>query len=68
MPAGMVKPLVFVLLGVFTVLFDPLGPIGDRIGPGWGDLLNAGLGFVFFILAGVSAVITTRRAKRSQSQ
>ena len=68
MPSGMVWPLIFVLLGVFTALFDPLGPVGERIGPGWGDVLNAGVGFFFLILAGASAVIAKRRARPSQPQ
>ena len=60
--------MIFVLLGVFTALFDPLGPVGDRIGPGWGDVLNGGFGFVFLILAAASAIIARRRARASQPQ
>ena len=66
MPSAMVWPLIFVMLCLFTVLFDPLGPIGDRIGPGWSDVLNGGLGFVFLILAAVSGLMARRRARPSQ--
>jgi hypothetical protein len=68
MPSGMVWPLIFVLLGVLTALFDPLGPVGNRIGPGWGDVLNGAVGFVFLLLAGASAIIAKRRARRSLPQ
>ena len=68
MPAGMVWPLIFVLLCVFTELFDPLSPVGDRIGPGWGDVLNGGAGFLLLILAAVSAIMTRRRARQAARQ
>jgi hypothetical protein len=64
MPASMVWPLIFVLLCVFTELLEPLGPVGDRIGPGWGDVLNGGAGFLLLILAPVSGIIAQRRARR----
>jgi hypothetical protein len=67
MPAGMVWPLIFVLLCVFTELLDPLSPVGDRIGPGWGDVLNGGAGILFLILAAVSGIIA-RRASRAVRQ
>ena len=68
MPSGMVWPLIFVLLGVLTALFDPLGPVGNRIGPGWGDVLNSAVGFAFLLLAGATAIIAKRRARRSLPQ
>jgi hypothetical protein len=66
MSSQMIWPGIFVLLLLFTVLLNPLGPIGERIGPGWGDLLNGGLGFVFLIMAAVSALIAARRSRRRQ--
>jgi hypothetical protein len=68
MPAGMIWPLIFVLLCVFTELLDPLGSVGDRIGPGWGDVLNGAAGFLFLILAAVSGIIAKRRAGRAARQ
>lgn len=65
MPSTMVWPLIFVILAICTALFDPVGPIGDRIGPGWGDLLNGGAGFVFLILAAVSGLMARRRPRRA---
>lgn len=64
MPSHMVWPLIFVLLTLFAVLMNPLTSMGDRIGPGWSDVLNGGLGLLFLILAGVSGVIALRGAKR----
>ena len=66
MPTHMVWPLIFVLLTLFAVLVNPLTSMGDRIGPGWSDVLNGGLGLLFLILAGVSGVTALRRAKRSR--
>jgi hypothetical protein len=62
----MARPMIFVILALGTVILNPLTATGDRIGPGWGDILNGGLGFVFLILAGVSGAIAARRARRSQ--
>ena len=66
MSSHMVWPLIFVLLMLFAVLVNPLTSTGDRIGLGWSDVLNGGLGLLFLILAGVSGVIALRRAKRSR--
>jgi hypothetical protein len=68
MPSQMVWPLIFALLMLSTVLVNPLTSMGDRIGPGWSDVLNGSLGLLFLILAGVSGFIASRRAKRSRGQ
>jgi hypothetical protein len=62
----MIWPLIFVLLMLFTVLLNPFAPVGDRIGPGWGDILNGGFGLLFLIMAGVSGFIAARRSRRRQ--
>jgi hypothetical protein len=48
------------------VLLNPLAALGDRIGPGWGDVLNGGLGLVFFVLAAIGGIIAKRRMRRAQ--
>jgi len=68
MPSQMIWPFVFVMLTLFMVLANPLTSAGDRIGPGWADILNGGVAFVFLILAGISALVARRRARRIPSQ
>jgi uncharacterized membrane protein len=68
MSSQMVWPFVFVMLTLFMVLANPLTSAGDRIGPGWADILNGGVAFLFLILAGVSAMVVRRRARRVQRQ
>jgi hypothetical protein len=56
MSKSAILSLILILLGVFTGLAKPLTALGDSYGPGWADLLNGGLGFVFIIAAAIAAI------------
>jgi hypothetical protein len=54
MSKSAILPLILILLGVFTGLAKPLTALGDSYGPGWADLLNGGLGFLFIVVAAIA--------------
>ena len=64
MSKSAILPLILLLLGVFTGLAKPLTALGDSYGPGWAELLNGGLGFVFIIAAAIAAIAGRSKARQ----
>ncbi|AOO82694.1 hypothetical protein [Bosea vaviloviae] len=63
MAKSAILPLILIMPGVFTGLAKPLTALGDSYGPGWAELLNGGLGFVFIIAAAIAAITGRSKAR-----
>jgi hypothetical protein len=66
MPTSLAVGLALILLGLAVALFNPLVALGSIFGPGWGDILNGGVG-ILLLLAGVVIAWIGGRNRRGLS-
>jgi hypothetical protein len=64
MPASLALGLALILLGLAVAVFNPLVPLGSTFGPGWGDILNGGVGILLLLAGVVAAWIGGRKRRR----
>ncbi|MBO0764797.1 MAG: hypothetical protein J2P50_09435 [Hyphomicrobiaceae bacterium] len=64
MPKSLAVGLALILLGLAVAVFGPLVSLGSSFGPGWGDILNGGVGVLLLLAGVIVAWIGARKHRR----